>query len=227
MVNSDFGGEQPANYEQKCLCVLVVDVSGSMQGDPMQQLNTGLQSFHQAIISSKDPVTPNRLEVALVTFDNEIKVVQQPSLVFDFSMPVLQCGGTTKLVDGVREGMRLIDERKAWYKSTHQDYYRPYLILITDGEPDSDQDVVGLGGQLRAAVDGKQFVFWAFGTDAANMATLSKLAHPSTPPLKFSSADFSEFFKWLSKSFSQITASKEGATLDLSPDSPSLFQHTI
>ncbi|MBO8730145.1 hypothetical protein INO98_14435, partial [Staphylococcus aureus] len=44
-----FSGEMPDNYEQKCLCTLVLDVSGSMQGEPMRALNRGLQDFYAAI----------------------------------------------------------------------------------------------------------------------------------------------------------------------------------
>jgi uncharacterized protein YegL len=54
----DFNVETPDNYEQKCLCVLVLDVSGSMEGEPIRQLNQGMQSFYQDIIGNS--TTANR-----------------------------------------------------------------------------------------------------------------------------------------------------------------------
>ena len=45
MAKNDFSAEAAENYEQKCLCVLVLDVSGSMSGEPIQELNKGLQDF--------------------------------------------------------------------------------------------------------------------------------------------------------------------------------------
>jgi len=36
----DFIAESPENYEQKCLCALVLDVSASMHGQPISELNS-------------------------------------------------------------------------------------------------------------------------------------------------------------------------------------------
>ena len=70
--------EEPSNYEQKCLCVLVLDTSGSMSwpssNPPIDQLNAGLQRFQEELL--KDKVTRDRLEVAIVTFDDEVNTVQ-------------------------------------------------------------------------------------------------------------------------------------------------------
>ena len=49
MAKNDFSSEVAENYEQKCLCVLVLDVSGSMGGSPIQELNNGLQDFYNEI----------------------------------------------------------------------------------------------------------------------------------------------------------------------------------
>jgi len=43
----------------------VIDTSGSMSGDPINELNKGLQEFHQEI--QNDDTTAQRLEVAIVT----------------------------------------------------------------------------------------------------------------------------------------------------------------
>jgi uncharacterized protein YegL len=37
-------------------------------------------------------------------------------------------------VDGMRLAMQKIEERKQWYRTTGQSYFRPFLVLITDGE---------------------------------------------------------------------------------------------
>lgn len=69
--------ETPSNFEQKCLCVLVLDTSGSMSwpnnNPPIAQLNAGLQRFQEELL--KDEVTRDRLEVAIVTFDDEVNTV--------------------------------------------------------------------------------------------------------------------------------------------------------
>ncbi|MCA9401986.1 MAG: VWA domain-containing protein, partial [Candidatus Omnitrophica bacterium] len=107
------GVETPENYEQKCLCVLVLDVSGSMGGHPINELNKGLQDFHREVLN--DFVAAQRLEVAIITFGSSINIIQEPGLVNNFEMPTLTTSGTTKLVDAVRMAMNLVETRKQWY----------------------------------------------------------------------------------------------------------------
>ncbi len=49
MAKNDFSAETAENYEQKCLCVLLLDVSGSMRGEPINELNKALQEFYNEI----------------------------------------------------------------------------------------------------------------------------------------------------------------------------------
>ncbi len=212
---SYFTGETPDNYEQKCLCTLVLDTSGSMSGQPIQELNRGLQDFYAAI--EEDLIAANRLEVSIITFGSSIKTIQEPSLVDNFEMPNLKIGGTTRLVDAVRQAITKTEERKQWYKETGQPYYRPIMVLITDGEPDRDQDVRGLSKEIQEAVDAKRFTFWGLGVKGFNHAVLNEICPNNAPALPLSGYKFSEFFKWLSNSIGIITKSKEGESIDLPP----------
>lgn len=212
-----FEGESPENYEQKCLCVVVADVSGSMQGEPLAELNRGLHEFQRCILD--DFIASQRLEVSVVAFGSHIKVVQEPSLVSNFRMPTLYCEGSTRLVNAVRKAMTMVEDRKNWYRSTGQNYYRPFIVLITDGEPDSDQDVQGLSLEIRSAVDGKKFTFWALGAPGYNHNKLAQICPLNAPPMPLVGNRFSEFFTWLSNSISVVAKSKEGDMLALPPTS--------
>jgi len=187
---SYFQGETPDNYEQKCLCTLVLDTSGSMSGAAIRELNRGLQEFYGAI--EEDLIAANRLEVGIITFGSNIKTIQDPALIDNFDMPTLNVSGTTRLVDAVREAMRKTEQRKQWYKETGQPYYRPIIVLITDGEPDRDQDV-------------------------KNQHVLNEICPNSAPAIPLSGYKFAEFFKWLSNSIGIITKSKEGDSIELPP----------
>lgn len=213
MAYNDFNTESPTNYEQKCCCVLVLDVSGSMSGKPIQELNVALQSFYNEIRG--DSNTANKLEIGIVTFESTIQVVQEPALVHNFVMPTLGTGGSTKLVDGIREGIQKVEMRKKWYKSTGQPYYRPWIILITDGAPDGDQDIVGLSTEIIDGVNQKKYHFFATGVQGADMKMLSKISSPQMPPRLIQGLKFQEFFQWLSASMTTITSSAEGDKVDL------------
>lgn len=212
---SYFHGETPDNYEQKCLCTLILDTSGSMSGEPIRELNRGLQEFYNAV--SEDLIAANRLEICIITFGSEIRLVQEPALVHNFTMPTLGVVGSTRLVDAVRNGMKYTEERKQWYKETGQPYYRPITVLITDGEPDQNQDVMGLSNEIRQAVESKKFTFFGLGVQGYNHGIMQRICPPSAPPQALSGYKFAEFFKWLSNSIGIITKSKEGDSIELPP----------
>jgi len=210
-----FGGESPQNYEQKCPCVLVLDVSGSMKGQPLDELQEGLRVFKESATS--DFVASQRLEVSLVTFNDGVQVLQPFALLGGDAFPSLSASGTTKLVDGVRKALALVEERKAYYRTTGQNYYRPIVVLITDGQPDSDQDVSGLSDEIRNGVANRKFIFWTVGVKGYNPDVLARIAPQDAPPLALDGLKFKEFFRWLSSSISIVAKSREGDKVQLPP----------
>lgn len=228
MGNYDFNVDSPENYETKTICCFVVDVSGSMAGPPIAELNKGMQEFHEEI--SLNLLTKNRLEVGIVEFCDKVKVIQKPALVDNFTMPVLEPKGSTALVDGVRAAIKVVEERKDYYKNSNQKYKRPWIVLITDGAPDSDQDVTGLTIEIENHTKNKKFVFLPIGVDGANMSLLHQISglvyHEGNwvkmAPLKMSSTRFSEFFSWLSDSMGNVS-NPEIDQAQLAKPSPTLF----
>jgi len=224
MAHNDFSAESPENFEQKSICCFVVDVSGSMGGSPIDELNKGLQEFHYEI--SKDSTTANRLEIAVVEFGSNVDTVAEPSLVENLTMPNLTTKGSTKLVDGVIEAIDLVESRKAWYKQTGQPYLRPWVILITDGAPDPDQDVNGLASRIENDTKDKRYVFLPIGVQGADMNILNTIAGynqdndrnwKKMQAMKLQGLKFADFFKWVSASMSIVAGSKDGDKVDL-PD---------
>ncbi len=213
MAQNDFTAETPDNYEQKCLCVLILDTSGSMVGEPIKELNKGLKAFYYQVM--KDETAAERLEVCLITFESIVKCVQEPSLLRNFKMPTLEAAGSTRMVDAVKEAIIKVNYRKMWYRKTGQPYYRPFVFLITDGDADADQDLEELMFEVNAGVNEKKFIFFPIGVQDANMDHLRYIAHPSTPPMKLTGLNFVEFFQWLSNSVGVIAQSKDGDYLQL------------
>lgn len=214
MAFNDFAGESPENHEQKTICCIVADVSYSMQNEPINNLNAGLQEFHKEI--QNNPRTANQLEIALVEFGSEIETKVEPALTHNFTMPTLQVKGTTNMSGGLREAIDLVNARKNWYKSTGQTYLRPWIILITDGEPDSPDALSALGKEMQEDMKNRKYAFLALAVQGANMQYLQEISG-EIPPLPLQGTKFFEFFEWLSKSMEQASNSKEGDKIDL-PD---------
>ena len=117
------------------------------------------------------------------------------------------------MVDGIRAGIRKIDERKGWYRANGISYYRPWLVLISDGAPyvpGGRQDIEGIGEEIRLANTGKHLAFLPMGVEGADYKTLNKLSTPEFPPLPIDWQKFDKVFEWLSNSLDKVSQSAEG-----------------
>jgi uncharacterized protein YegL len=221
-----FNAEQPENYERKVPCAVVIDVSGSMAGAPIDEVNAGLKVFEEDVLA--DATARTRVDLAVVTFASSCQTARDFGPVKQGSMPTLTATGSTRLVDGVRAGVRLLTDRLDWYASTGQDAYRPYLLIITDGAPDADQDVAGLTTELAALKTSgyesprnpghpRKFNIFTLGVDGADLSVLTRLS--PTTPLRLEHTRFQEFFRYLATVTKSVARSREGDALNLSPQS--------
>ncbi len=222
-----YQGERPRNYEQKCPLVLVLDVSSSMEGEAIQELNRGLKIFQTSV--QNDIVASSRLETAIITFGSSVQIIRDFSLFEGTGIQALYADGATPMAEGLSEAMLRIEARKQWYRDQGLQYYRPYIVLMTDGQPtSSEEDIERVKKAIYDGVDGKKFSFWAFGVEGANMNFLERLSHPSFPPQKLKGFNFQQFFKWLSASMAAITKSRPDERVDISPDpGDNPFQITV
>lgn len=219
MTKYNFSTESAENYEQKCLCVLVLDTSGSMSGKPISELNQGLIDFYEEIES--DETTSQRLEIALISFNSTSQIVQEPALIENIAIPELKAMGRTAMVSALYDAIQLVEDRKSWYKSTGQKYYRPWIILMTDGEPTDDiNEVNNLSQKIKIDTENKRYVFLPIGVEGANMDVLKEL-QGTIPPMKLKGTRFSAFFKWLSASMGSVVKTEIGEKVDLSTGSDS------
>jgi uncharacterized protein YegL len=205
MYEKPFEAEEVQNYSQKCCVALVLDTSSSMADKSIDQLNFGIQSFLKEIRSDTANLG-QKLELGIITFDSAVTRVFEPQLAESLNFKPLSVNGTTMMVDGVREGIKMVSQRKDWYKKTGQTYFRPWVIMITDGDPDSDQqgELPKLAAEIRQGMDDEDFWFMAIGVTGAKMATLEQISHEKMEPRKLSGLKFSEFFRWLSSTIADV-----------------------
>jgi uncharacterized protein YegL len=216
LISSFYQGELSPNAEMKCPVVLCLDKSSSMMGAPIDELNRGLKIFQTQI--QNDEVAAARLETAVVTFGSDVEVIRDFSLFEDTAIATIRAGGSTEMARGLSEAMLRIEARKAWYKEQGLQYYRPYIVLMTDGFPTSGFDEMNaIKREIQQAVDEKKFNLWAFGVEGADMNFLQSLSPSGFPPQKLKGINFGEFFQWLSSSFSTITASRPDDKIDITP----------
>jgi len=199
------------NPEPRCPCLLLVDVSGSMAGAPIAELNEGLRTFRNELDS--DDLALKRVEIAMVQFG--------PLTRHDFegasswAPPHLTAQGDTPMGAAINDGLDMLRARKDEYRRNGIAYYRPWIFLITDGAPtDAWQSAAHRIHEGEAA---KEFSFFAVGVQNADMGKLAQISPPTRSPLHLKGLAFRELFRWLSESMKSVSRSQPGDAVPIPP----------
>lgn len=202
------------NPEPRCPCVLLLDTSGSMSGEPINALNEGIRIFRDEL--NRDSLAQKRIDVAIISFDNSVKVVQDFVTVDRFNPPTLTAQGLTSMGAAIQKALDMITARKSQYRNNGVTYYRPWVFLITDGAPTDDAAVVQQAAQrIKDEEARKGVAFFAVGVENADMMRLSNIAVRT--PIKLKGLNFRELFLWLSASMGQVSHSKPDEQVPLPP----------
>ena len=193
------------NPEPRCPCVLVLDTSQSMAGEPIAALNRGLHIFREELMAV--PLTRKRVEVAVVSFGAQVELVQDFVTVDRFHPPALQAAGETPLCAAILRALDLVEKRKERYRVNGVPYSRPWLFLITDGMPQGEtlETTREAVRRIRVAEAARKAAFFAVGIEGANMKLLARIA--VRPPVKLNGLRFAELFTWLSASTARAATS--------------------
>ena len=197
------------NPETRCPVILLLDVSGSMSGQPIQELNRGLAAFKKDVV--KDSQAALSVEVAIVTF-GPVRLTQDFVTIENFTPPELKSDGLTPMGEAIEYALDLLESRKTAYKDNGILYYRPWVFLITDGAPTDDWKYAAQ--RVKEAEASRRLCFFAVGVQGADFDTLKQIA-PERPPVMLNGLDFRSLFVWLSTSMKRVSSGKVGEAVAL------------
>lgn len=196
---------------------LCLDVSGSMEGVPIQELNAGVQKYLEEMRG--DDLTLSSVETAVVAFADDAQCAADFTTPDRMDLPELQAGGLTDMGAGLTMALDLLEKRKSQYKTAGVDYYQPILVVMSDGFPNGDPALLKQAEEriLQQTGERRLTVVAAGIGPNADMETLAHLS-PRQKPLYLGGLQFREFFAWLSRSMNRVSVSLPGDEPELDLD---------
>jgi len=205
---------------------LVLDRSLSMTGEtsmgaavqqtnpsPIALLNEALGGFVRDV--GADEIARYSANIAIIGFSGRPEVLSDfiplelmpaPTLEVDKEYP------GTSLGTAVNLALDLLATRKREYQEAGVDYYQPWLVIMTDGQPTDDSHVAAAQAS-QDLITSRRLVTFPVGIGAgADLGVLAMFADPRRPPMSLRDFRFKEFFQWLSQSVQVMSASMPGTT---------------
>lgn len=197
---------------------LILDTSGSMRGEPIESVNTGLETLLGAL--RQDPYALETIHLTVMTFDREVKTVVPMSPLEDVVLPRIETpdSGPTHLGEALQVLTRQVgkDVRKAT-ADTKGDW-APIAIVMTDGKP-SDLAVFEETIPLVKSIGFGNVIGCAAGPKARRQ-DLEMFCDTVVTLETMDANAFQSFFKWMTDVIAQGGRSVGSGQKDSLPPPP-------
>lgn len=209
-----------ANRHRRTPCVLLVDTSGSMEGEKIRRLNAGFRAFREDIL--RNQMAAQSVELCVISF-GPVKVQSEFALLKEMPQLHFEADGATPLKEALELAMLKVTERKQSYRDHGISYYRPWIFLLTDGEPTDNNGGYSTNYRkllqpLELAAKERKFTLFTVGVgvNVEGRQVLNELSQPfGGRCLDLDNLKFEEMFLWLSGSLSRVSQSSPGERVQL------------
>ena len=180
------------------ICI-ALDVSGSMDGKKIDELNRGVNIFLKTIF--EDEITRYSADIAILTFGGTVEKVLDFGAVEDIKLPKFLARGGTPMGEAVLEALDMLEDRKKQYQKNAVTYWQPWLVLMTDGAATDGEHAIPNKVAMAAEktcdlVKNKKLTLFSIIIEPGTPDELEKFCGKLAP---LDGVKFEEFFVWLRK----------------------------
>lgn len=190
--------------------ILLLDVSGSMSGEKIHNLNDAVRDMLDVFRDTENSET--EIWVAIITFGSQVKLHQSLVSSSHIQWQDLSADGRTPLGVALQMAKAMIEDKDVVPSRA----YRPTVVLVSDGQPDNgwEKPLNEFIGDGRSAKCDRMAM--AIGADA-DEAVLGKFLAGTPNSLFYSenAKQLREFFKFVTMS---ITIRTKSQTPNIAPD---------
>ena len=199
---------------------LLLDTSGSMTGDPIEAVKSGLQMLIASL--RQDPYALETAYISVITFSSDAKQIVPLTELSQFQAPNIEAAGTTAMGESLALLADCVQREVKKGTADQKGDWKPVVFMLSDGSPtdDLEKGIVALRTIRTGA-----FVCCAAG-QSADTTALKKIYEIVVNLDTADSTSIKTFFKWVSSSISVSSqkveqGKKEVAGLeDLPPPPP-------
>ena len=211
MANYNYGDYEevaPENINESHMPVLIAgDISGSMAGLPIQNVNKSINRFASDVC--KDPKAAGRVDVAVIGFNDAPRIEQNWRPITEMNQVNFVAGGGTNISAALEKGVEMLRERGHLYEDVGIEVKMPYLILITDGYGGDVTEIAKVTKQRTADRKMKLWLLAGKGYDKESVAQLTD-GMRVFELVNEDGYDFSEFFDFMAVSVKAVSTSAPG-----------------
>lgn len=181
----------------------LIDVSESMVGDPIQQVEEGMATIIKAV--KTDPYAIETVWISVIVFAGQPKTLVPLQEVVSFYPPKFPIGGGTSLSKAL--GHLMYELRTNLVKTTMEQKgdWKPIIFLFTDGVP-TDDSKAAIAEWKQNWQRTANMVAVSFG-DETDLAMLSEITENVLHFKNSTSEDYKKFFKWVTDSIKTSSVS--------------------
>jgi uncharacterized protein YegL len=191
---------------------LLLDVSGSMSGEPIEAVRMGLRALLNDL--QGDPNALDTVWLSVITFESSARQVVPLTEIGSFTEPALHASGSTALADALKLLTRSIDKEVRKNTPTQKGDWKPLVFLMTDGCPDAGWEAAA--DELKKKRPGN-IIACAAGP-GADTTVLKRITEVVIKLQDTKPGTLGAFMKWVTASITTASASvgtKGDAAIDL------------
>ena len=198
-----------------CPCVLLLETSKTLNDALLKELGLGITRLRDRL--SGDPVARERVELAVVTFDSSVLILQGLVTADDFRPLNLTTGRDSLMGTGISQALDIVEYRSLQYLSRGSEYFRPQVFMIAAGSPRGEpaEKIGEAAKRIREAESENQAAFFPVATGGADVELLQKISVRS--PVRLIELNCSKMFNWLYCNLSGACRSDPGEKTPLQP----------
>ncbi len=183
----------------------LIDISESMVGEPIQQVEEGLAMIIQAL--KTDPHAIETVWVSIIVFAGQAKTVVPLQEIVNFYPPKFPVGSGTSLSKGL--GHLMFELRKNIVKTTFEQKgdWKPIVFLFTDGAP-TDDTTIAISEWKQNWQRTANMIAISFGNEA-DTQSLNQLTENVLSFKNTDASSYKHFFKWVTDSIKTSSISVE------------------